>query len=185
MYYLFLLSLYSLFPGVEEHLVVYGACSNRDLSRQSVDPGRDSNHPVQHDADQGETRTDDKSNHLKAKLQKYPDLWPWAHANLLCNRETHGSQLMKFTRLLKFYIRSVNAFSPGSPVNRAGFSIQSIMDSFHSVLPCEKKQHKLFMHCFIDFHSFRINTSTQTAWLPWPTCRPSFVTYTSTLPSGL
>ncbi len=151
---------------VEEHLMVYGARSNGDLSGQSVDPGCDSDHPVQHDTNQGETRTSDKNSHLDAKLHKYPDLWPWAHANLLCNNKTHSNHLTSLTRLLNFYIRSVNIFSPGSPMNRAGFYIQSIMEPFHSVLPCEKKQHKLFMHGFIDFPCFRINTSTQTAWLP-------------------
>ncbi len=158
MFCLLIIVVFSL-SDIKEHLMVYGARSNGDLSGESVDPGCDSDHPVQHDTDQGETRTSDKNSLL-------PDLWPWAHANLLCYSRTHSNHLTSFTRSLKFYIRSVNIFSPGSPVNRAGFYIQSIMEPFHSVLPCEKKQHRLFMHGFIDFPCFRINTSTRTAWLP-------------------
>lgn len=41
----------------EEHLVVHRTCSYRDLSGQSVDSGCDSDHPVQHDTNQGENQT--------------------------------------------------------------------------------------------------------------------------------
>ncbi len=84
---------------IKEHLMVYGARSNGDLSGESVDPGCDSDHSVQHDTDQGETRTSDKNSLL-------PDLWPWAHANVLCYSRTHSNHLTSFTRSLKFYIRS-------------------------------------------------------------------------------